>query len=259
MGNISPYATKILSAMMEPMLDAEPEFEMDSEVCLDSSEPAPGGGRLGSMLQIALRLKELTVNGLKTFARGLKLGTPIPHPAFAETKFTDAQIETGVKAVEDQETVVAKAEGTLTTERGILQQKITALEDLATAVATDRLNAVTTLPEAEARTALQKANVPLRAERSASPPAERPASFYVNRGDHSGTVHGGCHRVSGALMYRVRAAQNPNGPFEQKYEGSKCSFNLVNQPTGDTWYQMSAYATHGGWSEWSDFATCHVL
>ena len=82
------------------------------------------------------------MNGLKTLARGLKLGTPLPPQAFADPKIPDDQIEATVKAVEDQELVVAKVIGELTTQRGILEQKVQTLEDVVIQVAWGHLACV---------------------------------------------------------------------------------------------------------------------
>jgi hypothetical protein len=213
------------------------------------------------MLQLALKLAELTENGLKALARAIKTGLASADglAKFPTPKVTPAQLEAAAAAVEAQEGRVATAEGKLAEERAALLTSVTALTDTITAAATDCLNTVSQLPEAEARAALATVNVAVRGEREPSPAAVQPTNFYVNRGDHDHSVSGGCDRQKQARLYRVRYGGTANGPWTVGYEGTRSSFEIQNLTPGESWFQMAAFATNGGWSEWSDPARCHVL
>jgi hypothetical protein len=213
------------------------------------------------MIQLALKLAELTVNELKTLARSIKQGlaSAAGLAAFPTPKVTPANLEAGAKAVEDQEAVVGGVEADLAEQRGILQQKISALEDLVTAAGTDCLNVVSQLAEEDAKMKLASANIPVRSDRAPTPAAVKPTGFFVNRGDHDSEVDGGCDRQKSGKMYRVRYGASPSGPFTVGYEGTKSSFTISGLPVGDCWFQMAAFATNGGWSEWCDPARCHVV
>jgi hypothetical protein len=213
------------------------------------------------MIQLALRLAELTTNALKILARSIKQGlaSTAGLAAFPTPKVTPAQLEAGAKAVEDQEAIVGGVESDLAEQRVILRQKITDLENLVAAAAADCVSAVSELADDDAKIKLAAANIPIRGDRVPSPAAEKPTSFFVNRGDHDGSVDGGCDRQMVVKIYRVRYGATPTGPFTVGYEGTKSTFTIPNLPPGEYWFQMAAFAANGGWSEWCDPARCHVV
>lgn len=211
------------------------------------------------MLQLALKLSTQTTNEKKTLGRSLKEGLTNAAASFPNPKITPEVLEAAVKAVEDQEVLVGTAEDELSEQREALQQKVAFLEATITQSATDSLNTVSLLPEAEAKAALMAAYVPLRGAGVPAQPVPTPQNLVITQGDHSGEVDGACHRSKGAIMYRVRVGATTAGPFETKYEGTKSSFTIGGLPVGDCWFQMAAFGTNSGWSEWSDPARCHVI
>lgn len=213
------------------------------------------------MIQLALKLAELSVNELKALARSIKQGlaSVAGLAAFPTPEITPTALEDGTVAVEEQEAIVAGVESDLAEQRIILRRKISALEDLVTGAATDCLSTVSQLPDDDAKMKMASANIPVRADRAPTPPAQTPTSFFVNRGDHDGQVDGGCDRQKTVRMYRARYGATSNGPWTTGYEGTKSSFTITALPMGDCWFQMSALATNGGWSEWCDPARCHVV
>ena len=243
---------------MVPTFDANPPVHMDTGTVFFDSAPASGGGRKGSMIQLALRLTERTLAGLKTFAMSVMTGLtgnasfPTPNP-------TPANIETAVDNLSDAEDELAAAEAVVVSKREAVEGRAEDLRNVLRAVAANCQDKVKNDPEELARTKLMSANLPIKTGASPVDPVSRPANFHVSQGDHSGEVDGGCNRVANAKMYRVRYGAAPGGPFETKYEGGKSSFTISGLPVGVGWLQMAAFGTNGGWSEWSDPATIHVV
>ena len=244
---------------MSPTFDENPPVLMDTGlIFFDTGSAAAGGARKGTMIQLALKLTKATLAALKTLASSIKSGLtgnasfPTPNP-------TPANIQTAIDEMEAQENALALAESKVEEEREMLAQKRLALENILRAVAANCMDTVKLDPEDVARAKLMSAMLPLRADNAPVDEIESPDNFFVTQGDHSGEADGGCDRVKNAKLYRVRFGTNVNGPFQTVYEGTKSSFTAKSLPIGEGWFQMAAFGTNGGWSEWSDPARCHVI
>jgi hypothetical protein len=210
------------------------------------------------MIQLAFKLATLTLELLKDLAASLKAGLT-GNAGFPSPTTTPAMMQTGIDNLTAAEGELSAAEGVVTMKRVNVEEKRFALHSLINAVGVECLDKVKTLPEAEARMKLLSVNIPLKSPSAPVEAVERPENFHVSQGDHSGGVDGGCNKVANAKMYRVRCGATVNGPFETKYEGTKSSFTIANLPIGVCFMQMAAFGTNGGWSEWSDLASIHVV
>ncbi len=244
---------------MAPRFDDLPLVLMDTPgVFFDDGQATGAGGKKGSMIQIAFKLRELTIEALKNMAASIKAGLT-GNASFPTPSPTTTEIQTAIDVVTTQEAVLKTAEDEVTEQRGVLQQKVEALENVVRAVGANCQDKVKTDPEATARMKLLSANLPLKAEGAPVEEVARPQNFHVSQGDHSGEVDGGCNKAKNAKMYRVRCGATANGPWETKYEGTRSSFTIKQLPVGECFMQMAAFGTNGGWSEWSDIARIHVV
>ncbi len=231
---------------------------MDSGTVFFDVEPVVGGGRKGTMIQVALKLTKITIAALKTLAGSIKTGLT-GNASFPTPSPTPAQIDTAITAVSDQEVIVGAAAAALVAQEDILEQKVDALRNVLRAVVANCQDTVKNDPEEVAREKLLSANLTLKADAEPAPEVERPENFHISQGDHSGEVDGGCDRVSHSKMYRVRCGATPESLPTTVYEGTKSSFTAKNVPIGLCYMQMSAFGTNGGWSEWSDIASIRVV
>ena len=210
------------------------------------------------IIRLALKLDRVSVNTVKNYARALRNGL-IDSEAFPEMVDAPDQLETGVKSVEEQEATVTAAAAALRAERVELKRRVKALKSVVGATTTACVSTVSRRPEVEARAALQSANIPLRGDGAPTLSAGRPSNLHVARGSHDGSVQGRCDREKQARLYRLRASRTVDGPWETLYEGTKARFTISGLAAGDWYFQMAAIGTNGGWSEWSDVASCVVV
>lgn len=233
---------------------------MDSPgVFMDTPGPVGGsGGRKGVMLQLALKLLKRELEDLKTFAATIITGLT-GNNNFPTPTTTPAMVQTGIDEVTDAENGLADAERVVVEKREVLKNKVEALREVITKVGVECLNKVKNDPEDVARVKLLSVGLVLKADSTPTEVVAMPTNFAVTQGDHSGEVDGGCNRVPNAKMYRVRVSASITGPWEIKYEGTRSSFSIASLPLGMTYFQMAAFGTNGGWSEWSDPAACHVI
>jgi len=231
---------------------------MDTPGIFFDMAPGAGGGRKGRMIQLAFKLATLTLELLKDLAASLKAGLT-GNANFPTPTTTPAMIQTGIDNLTTAQGELSAAEDVVTMKRVNVEEKRLALHSIINAAGVECLDKVKTLPEAEARMKLLSANLPLKSAGAPVEAVERPENFHVSQGDHSGEVDGGCNKVANAKMYRVRCSATVNGPWETKYEGTKSSFTISNLPVGVCFMQMAAFGTNGGWSEWSDLASIHVV
>jgi hypothetical protein len=244
---------------MTPHFDMNPPVLMDTPgVFFDMPEPAQAGGGRKRMIQLALRLTELTVAGLKSLATKIKDGLtnnasfPTPNP-------TPQNIDDAILAVTTAEGELGAAEALVTAKEDNLEQKVEALRDVLRRAGANCLDKVKEDPEATQRTKLLSANFTLKGDTAPPPVDTTPLTgFSVSHGDHSGEVDGICNKRTGAKMYRARHGTSPNGPWTTGYEGTKSSFTISDLPMGDTWFQMQAFVG-GQWTEWCDPARLHVV
>lgn len=231
---------------------------MDTPGVFFDMAPATGGGRKGTMIQLALKLAKLTANGLKNLAASVVTGlTGNAH--FPAPTTTPVLIQGGIDDLIASEAALSASEDVVTMNRQDVEDKTQALRDLLTAAGTECLDTVKTLSEADARMAILSANLPIKSAGSPVDEVDRPQNFHITQGDHSQEVDGGCNKVLNSQMYRVRFGPAVDGPWETKYEGKKSSFTIAGLPTGICFMQMAAFGTNGGWSDWSDVASIHVL
>ena len=250
-------STGILTFTMPHTFDATPLVHMDTAGVTFDAAAAAGGGRK-AMIQLALKLTVRTIESLKNLAASIKAGLtgnasfPTPSPSTTD-------IQTACDAVSAQEGVLQAAEDSVTHEREVLAQAVESLRGVLRAVGADCLDEVKNDAPDVALAKLLSANLPIKTEGSPADPVAVPQNFHVTQGDHTGSVDGGCNRVPDAKMYRTRVGTSPGGPFETKYEGTKSSWTITSLAVGECWFQMAAFGTNGGWSEWSDPARCHVI
>ena len=211
------------------------------------------------MILLALALASRTIASIKNLAISLIKGLA-NNPAFPNPPTTGEMIQAAIDAV-------GVAEGDLTTAKQVvvaksneLDNKVQALKNVINNVGLECLDKVKNDPEDVARTKLLSVNLILKGDTTApTQEVALPTNFHVTTGDHNGQVNGGCNKVQHAVLYRVRMATTPIGPWVVKYEGTRTSFTIKDLPQGLAYFQISAFGTHGGWTEWSDLASCFVV
>lgn len=243
---------------MAPTFDASPLVFMDAPGIFFDVGPAAGGGRKGIMIQLALKLAGRSIGSMKNLAASIKTGLT-GNASFPAPTTTPVMLQTAIDNVTAVEAALTTAEEVVTMRREDLGGKVQALQDVLNAVGVECLDKVKTLPEADARMKLMSANLILKSDGAPVAEVAAPQNFHLSQGDHSGEVDGGCNRVANAKMYRVRCGASMAGPFVTKYEGTKSSFTIAGLALGVCWFQMAAFGTNGGWSEWSDPATVNVV
>lgn len=210
------------------------------------------------MIQIALKLRDLTLQGLKDLAAAIKAGLT-GNASFASPNPSPANIQTGIDNLTTAQNELSTAEAAVVLKRQAVEDKAEALRGILRASAANCQDVVKNDTDEVARTKLLSANFPLKSDGApGTPDMTPPQSFFVNRGDHDGAVDGGCDRVTGAKMYRVRHGASMSGPWATGYEGTKSSFTINALAAGERWFQMQAFVG-GAWTEWSDPARCVVV
>lgn len=231
---------------------------MDSGIVFFDAGGEAGGGRKGTMIQIALKLTKITITALKNLAGDIKTGLT-GNASFPSPSPSTTEIQTAITNVTNQEGALSVAQAAVVAQEDLLEQKVEALRNVLRAAAANCLDAVKTDSEEVARTKLLSANFTLKTDAEPTPEVARPENFHISQGDHSGEVDGGCDRVEFAKMYRVRCGTTADSLPVTVYEGTKSSFTAKNVPIGLCYMQMAAFGTNGGWSEWSDIASIRVV
>ena len=203
---------------MTLMFDENPPVLLDTPGIFFDMAPAAGeGGRKGSMIQLALKLTERTLDALKNLAASIQAGLtgnasfPTPSPSTTD-------LQTACDTVATQQAALQAAEDEVTEQREMLDQKVEALRNVLRAVGANCLDKVKNDAEDVAKAKLLSANLVLKSEGAPVDEIERPENFHVSQGDHSGEIDGGCNKVKNAKMYRVRCGATASGPFTTVYE-----------------------------------------
>ena len=235
--------------------DSVPPARLDAGLRMDSQPvPVPGTSNKRTMSDPALKLALLTTNEIKSLGGALAAGLTANPALVPAPAVTPAQLIAAVKAVSDQEPVLAAAEANVPTQRNLLAQKLAALETLMTTSANDSTNVVH-----HDGVKMGMLNIPLKGTSVPAPHVGAPQNFSVTQGDHSTYVDGHCNRAQGAKMYKAQSAISPAGPWTEGYSGSKSSFTITGLAPGqEMWFRMAAYIG-GVWTEWSDPAMCRVV
>ncbi len=95
---------------------------------------------------------------------------------------------------------------------------------------------------------------PVRADRQPVGPLPAPVDLRVSGGDLSGTIEPHWDPVSGATAYIVEVGETSDGPWTQKYVGTKSSCVVSGLVSGkEYWVRVCAVGAAGN-SNWSDRA-----
>ncbi len=234
--------------------DSIPPARLDAGVRFDEVEAPPTLEGKKHMAKVALKLQSKDHPEKITLARSMATGLT-ENPALVPTpKVAPAALEAAALALEQADQAIADAEEAINPLRTDAAGKETALDLLLNKSADD--SAVETAYD---RMKLELLKVPLQSETPAAPDTTPLLNFHVTHGDHDGYVDGGANRRKGASLYRVRCGASATGPWTSVYEGTKSSFTIQGQASGQIcYYQMAAFVG-GVWTEWSDLAQLRVV
>lgn len=205
------------------------------------------------MVKHALKLSSREDSGVSQLARSMATGLA-GHPGHVATPaVTPTQLNTGADNLDAAvQLLVDHDEARDGLVQGIANARGT-LEALLIKSADD--SAVQTSYD---KTKMEELLIPLQSEGGTADTSPL-QNVHVSHGDHDGEVDGGCNRRKNAKLYRARCGLTATGPWTIVYEGSRSTFTVTGQPSGQICYfQMQAYVG-GEWTEWSDIAQIRVL
>ena len=203
------------------------------------------------MVQLALKLASLTLNGLKTLATNIATGLT-GNANFTGLTNPPAAINTAVAAVVTQEGEVAAAESKLEMERVALGQARVALENVVTAAGAECVAKVTNDPQAKMK--LLGANFPLRADNVPAPMPGIPTNVQGSYGDLAGEIDFQWNSESNRDLYVGEIAEAANGPYTQVYLGKKSNCTAKNLVSGKEYFFRVCCIKGEQRTDWSELS-----
>jgi len=182
------------------------------------------------------------------------LGTDIwnstkTKPEFTAASPTPAELKTAIDGVTGQVTLIAATQAALDAATLGMPDKTAILDDV--------LGRYASFAESKSKdkAVLAGWSFPVRAERSPVGQLPAPGDLQVSQGDMASSLEPHWDPVRGATAYIVDIAESADGPWTQKYVGTKANCIITGLVSGkEYWLRVCAVGAAGP-SDWSDRAS----